>query len=554
MLRSTLRLGLVSALILNLVIGPVPALAQNAPADVPSITIRTSTRLVIVDVVVTDKKGQPIAGLTSGNFTVEENGKQQRISIFAPPNTQQGTPQLPPLGILSNRPEHIKPAGVPTLLLLDAANSGFLDQAYGRSQMLKYVLEQAQSGKPMAVAMLTDQLHVLQQFTTDPQILTTAIKNLRPEQPILQPGGAATVVTADSNLRPAAAQAIAAAQQRLAALQGVQAGFALERRKLITIEALRTLSRMLGGFQGRKNVVWLTADFPFDLIPEDTNMNAQELAGDLPSIRQKSVITVSAGAAAEQARLSHAPEIREAQSQLASAGIAIYPVDMRGLMVSGIDVNTTFALRELAAETGGKAYVNQNEIKDGIALAVADENASYTIGYYPENKKWDGKFRKIKVKLDRDDTEVRYRKGYFAIEPGPAKDRNFEQDVAAALQLSAPATQVSFMAQAKPSDPGKLKVVFLVDAHTLSAEDSGGGKKMNISLYAALYDSSGKMLGNRRTDVNNVFDTATYQQIIEKGMMVPLDLDFPSAAKEIRLAVLDNKTGLIGTVNGPLGQ
>ena len=73
-------------------------------------------------------------------------------------------------------------------------------------------------------------------------------------------------------------------------------------------------------------------------------------------------------------------------------------------------------------------------------------------------------------------------------------------------------------------------------------------------FYAAVYDSSGKMLGNRRTDVNNVFDGPTYQQIVEKGMMVPLDIDIPASGKELRLGVLDNKTGLIGTVAGPLGQ
>ena len=551
--RLSLRIVVTSALTLNPG-GPTILSAQEPPAEVPSITIRANTRLVVVDVVVTDKKGQPIPGLKAENFTVEENGKKQKISTFAPPNADHGAQQPLPPGILSNRPEYIKPAGIPTLLLLDAANSQFHDQAYGRSQMLKYVLEQAQAGKPMAVAMLTDQLHVRQQFTTDPQILTTAIKNLRPEQPILQPGSSPPASSGGAGVRPAVALATAAAQQQLAALQGLQASFALDRRKMITIQALRDLSRMLGGFQGRKNVVWLTADFPFDLIPEDTNVGAAELAGDLPSVRQKSVVTNASGAVAAQERLLHAPEIREAQFQLASAGIAIYPVDMRGLMVSGIDVNTTFALRELAAETGGKAYVNQNEIKDGIALAVADDNASYSIGYYPENKKWDGKFRNIKVKLDRGDTEVRYRKGYFALDTTVDKNWKPDQEVAGALQMNGPATQVWFMAQAKPTDPGKVRVIFLVDAHTLTAEDSSGGKKMNVSLFATVYGPNGKMLGSHRTDVNRAFDAATYQQILDKGMAVPIDMELPAGGNELRLAVLDNKTGFIGTVTGPVGQ
>lgn len=211
-------------------------------------------------------------------------------------------------------------------------------------------------------------------------------------------------------------------------------------------------------------------------------------------------------------------------------------------------------MREVAAQTGGKAYINQNEIKDGITLAVSDEKASYTLGYYSENKKWDGKFRTLKVKLDQGDTQLRYRKGYYAIDPGQDKKANYEQDVAAALELGAPATQVSFMAQAKPTDPGKIRVIFLVDARTLSAEDAGGAKKMSVSLYATLYSPTGKNLGTRSIKVDRSFDAATYQQLLDKGMMVPIDMEMPAGTQDLRLAVLDNKTGFIGTAMGSIGQ
>ncbi len=211
-------------------------------------------------------------------------------------------------------------------------------------------------------------------------------------------------------------------------------------------------------------------------------------------------------------------------------------------------------MREVAAETGGKPYMNQNEIKDGIALAAADDKASYQLGYYPENKKWDGKYRNIKVKVAQGDTQIRYRKGYFAVDPAQTKNQNYEQNVAEALQVNAPATQISFMAQAKPGDPGKLRVIFLVDAHTLTAEDAAGSKKLNVALYASVYASNGKSLATRSLKVDRAFDASTYQQLLDKGMMVPIDMDVPEGGKELRLAVLDNKTGFIGTVRGPLGQ
>jgi VWFA-related protein len=589
MLRNLpFRIPVTLALVTNLAAGPASLSAQQAPTDIPDITIRTNTRLVVVDVVVTHKNGQPVTGLKAENFTLEENGKKQKVSVFAAPGSAAGPARAPaPAGILSNHPENVEPAGVPTVLLLDAANSQFRDQAYARSQMLKYVVEQGQHGHPMAVLTLTDRLRVLQQFTSDPQVLMTAIKNLRPQEPILQGAppapeshGVATGLDRSGGGGAAIGSALASAQVAAQQFADIQVGYNLERRTMITIEAMKALTRILGGLPGRKNVVWLTASLPFDLIPEDRNVTDAELLADLPGQgRQRSVSVNAAGAFAAESRQLHGQDIKEAEAELASTNIAIYPVDVTGLIsgmensasrqgsvyndaaISGRALGGVSAqqaaqdtMREIALQTGGKAYINQNEIKDGITLAVSDEKASYSLGYYPENKKWDGKFRSLKVKVDQGDTQVRYRKGYYALDPAQDKKVNFEQEVAAVLELGAPATQVSFMAQAKPTDPGKLRVIFLVDAHTLTAEDACCGKKMNVILYASVYSADGKNMGTRSLKVDRTFDAATYQQLLDKGMMVPIDLDIPAGGKELRLAVLDNKTGFIGTVSGPFGQ
>lgn len=579
------RIAVASVLVLNLAAGPTFLGAQQTPPDVPTITIRTNTRLVVVDVVVTDKKGQPVTGLKPENFTLEENGKKQKISVFVPPGIANQPPtaaQPAPAGILSNHPENVLPSGVPMVLLLDAANSSFTNQSYARSQMLKYVVEHGQ-GHPMAVVTLTDRLRVLQQFTSDPQVLLTAIKSFRPQDQILQGGAPAPETAGAGAMGEGASTAnamVSIASQSIQDFANLQIGYNIERRTLITLEAMRTLSRMLGGLPGRKNVVWLTGSLPFDLVPEDRSVSDAELLADLPGQgRQRSVSTMASGAQAGEQRNLHGQEIREAESRLASANIALYPVDLHGL-VSGMESSAVHGgsvysdtavsdraiiqvsslqasqgtMEEVAAQTGGKAYINQNEIKEGVALAANDEKASYSLGYYPENKKWDGKMRNIKVKIDQGDTQIRYRKGYFAIEPGPAKDHNYEQDVASALAVDAPATQISFMAQAKPTDPGKMRVVFKVDAHTLSAEDSAGSKKMNVNFYATIWGAGEKSLAAQSIKVDKSFDAATYQQILDHGMLVPIDIQIPAGGKELRLAVLDNKTGFIGTVSGPIGQ
>jgi len=439
------------------------------------------------------------------------------------------------------------------------------------------------TGRPMSVLTLSDRLRVLQQFTSDPQVLLTAIKNFRPVAPIAQGGAPASADVAVAGGASGglhgdggAASSIGQSVQDFADLE---IGYKIERRTLITLDAMETLSRMLGGLPGRKNVVWLTGDLPFDLVPEDRSVSEEELEAELPSAKQKSVSTLSVGSQAAEQRSLHSQQIREAETHLASAGIAIYPVDLHGL-VSGMEVSAGYAgssysdtglsnratgrvdslqashgtMEEVASQTGGKAYINENDIKEGVALAASDEKASYSLGYYPENKKWDGKLRNIKVKLDRGDTQTRYRRGYFAIEPGLIKDHNYEQDVYATLAVDAPATQVTFKAQAKPSDPGKVRVIFLVDPQSLTAEDSGGSKKMNVNLYATIWGASDKSLGAQSIKVDKSFDAATYQQILDHGMMVPIDMTIPAGGTELRLAVLDNKTGFIGTVSGPLGQ
>jgi VWFA-related protein len=574
---------LMASALVGIVAIPAFLYTQESSTEVPSVTIRTNTRLVLVDVVVRDKKGQPIMGLKADDFLVEENGKRQHVAVLVPPGGAQkpGT-SLPP-GLLSNHPEHLDPGGPLAVMLLDAVNSPFNDQAYGRLQMLKYVQAQSDVGRQMAVMTLTDQLHVVQQFTSDPQILITAIKNYKPQaQPVTAalPPPVSTAAGGGGSGGPDAGLSLALdnAAAAIGSFEDAQVSFELERRTIITIQAMQSLARLLAGLPGRKDVVWLSADMPFDLIPEQRNISEAELMEALPSVKQKSLDTLSAGSFAAEQRRLHGEEIQRAQAALATAGIAIYPIDLRGLM-SGMEFRredsanrqtvdssgramarmsdaaaSQETMREIATETGGKAYVNQNEIQDGVKLAMDDDKASYTIGYYPENKKWDGKYRSIKVKVNRDDVEVRARKGYFAIDSSQTRDRKDEQQVATALQLNAPATQVLFMGQAKPTDPGKVRVLFLVDGHTLTAEDSGGKKKMNVSLYATFYGSNGKMLADRSIKVEGPFDSATYQQILDKGMMVPLDMDLPAGATELRLAVLDNKTGFIGTASGPVGQ
>jgi VWFA-related protein len=545
--------------------------------------------MVLVDVVVTDKQGKAITGLHPEDFVIEENGKSQKIAgLTAPNNGALTAPPLLPPGIYSNRSEYRSPGNAVTVMLLDALNTPFTDQAYARRQMLEFVREQFKPGERMAVFTLTGRLKVLQDFTSDPQILYTALQHYRPQTRSLEsstqprtsaePGPAtvgSTVTSLDASSQPpsdsgaaagvigfkggggASAAAIIAAQEAIQAFEGAQVAYAKDQDAVLTLDALGSLARIMGGLPGRKTLIWVTGDLPFSFIPEDRTMSEAELAESLPSLDTRRVGEHAAGNYAATFRQSHAQEIRDVATRLASAQVAVYPVDARGLSIStAIDSQET--MREMARETGGRAYVNQNEIKVGVERALADEAAAYTIGYYPENKKYDGRYRGIKVKVKRDGVEIQNRRGYYAIDPTQTKGYNAQQEVVSALGDAVPATFVAFSAQVKPpsanSVQGKIGVTFLVDGHSLSAEDASGGKHLNVSMYATIYSPDGKMLDNRHQLVDQTFDANTYQKILQQGLMLHMDLDPKAGNNQLRLAVQDARTGLVGTIVAPVPQ
>ena len=550
--------------------------AQQSAPTIPAPTIRVSTHMVLVDAVVTDKQGKAVMGLRPEDFVVEENGKAQKIVSLTTPteNTPVPKPPLPP-GIYSNRPEYRSPGGPITVMLLDALNTPFTNQGYARRQMLAFVQEQFKPTDRMAVFALTGPLVALQDLTSDPQVLYAALQKYKPQsqefansdRPATSaasgtPTAVSVVTSLDASTPPlvdnsaslgirggGSSAGFSGAQAALEAFEGAQVAYAKDQRAIMTLSALGSLARILGGLPGRKNLIWVTGELPFSFIPEDRVMTDEELAEDLPSMNTRRVGEHAAGNYAATFRASHADEIREVAGRLASAQVAVYPVDARGLSIS-TEIDSQETMREMARETGGRAYVNQNEIRVGVERAFADETAAYSLGYYPDNKKYDSKYRSIKVKVKKDGVEVQSRRGYFAIDPTQTKGYNPQQEVGAALADNIPSTLVSFSAQVKPpsanSVPGKIGVTYLVDASTLSAEDASGGKRLNAMFYATIY-SGGKIVANSSQKVDQTFDANTYQTILSKGLMLHLDLD--SKPGQLRLAVQDARTGLVGTIN-----
>ena len=228
--------------------------------------------MVLVDAVVTDKQGKAIPGLHPEDFVIEENGKAQKVSSLTTTveNTPGASAPVPP-GIYSNRPQDRSPGRPITVMLLDAVNTPFTDQSYARRQMLEFVKEQFKPADRMAVFTLTGGLNVLQDFTSDPQALYTALQHFNPQtQPFSKgfptstssDGGpatpASTVASLDASTPPpsdsgsnpgggrggsGSGDLTGTAMAAVQAFEGAQVGYARDQRTVVTLAAFEAVWR-----------------------------------------------------------------------------------------------------------------------------------------------------------------------------------------------------------------------------------------------------------------------------------------------------------------------
>jgi VWFA-related protein len=537
--------------------------AQSPQEPEPSLTIRVSSRLVVVDVVVTDKHGQPVLGLQPTDFTITEKGKPQRISVFTAPGqtVKLAAPTLPP-GVYSNRPEYRAPGGPPTVILLDAANTPLENQAEARTQMMKFAVANFRPGNEVAVLALTNELRLLQDFTTDPSVLQQAFQRYGTQKPghTDDPAEAMRVDVSGLGVGVAAARVTSS----LEAFRKEELTNVVDHRVEITLAALRALSRILGGIPGRKNVIWLSAGFPFSLLPSQQVQAPVESEFEATQARISKCETYGCPDPVSGAENSMNPgqqrvytsQIRNVSAQLASAQIAIYPVDVRGLETAtdSSSYSSQQAMKEIAAETGGSAFINRNDIHTGVERAMADHAASYTIGYYPVNKNWDGNYRTISVKVNHEGVEVRHRSGYFAVDPAKENEKLFQRDLSDAIGDRISATQITFYAKVSAIEKGKTQVEFMVDGDSISVEDAGKGKHLNLNFEVAIFAPDGKPISTRMMKVDKVLPLETYQQIVQQGLSVRLDVDTPPGKSLAWLAVRDNHDGYVGTLQASVGQ
>ena len=465
--------------------------------------LRATTRLVIVDVVAVNEKNEPVTDLTADDFTVMEDGKTQKLSDFSFHHPVAAAPvRQPAPGVISNAPQFNSNSCL-NVILLDAINTDFSDHAYAQDMLVKY-LGSNPAIQPTAVYGMGGKLTMLHDFTTDTKALRDVVAHYKGEGPTHIPD----VYTAASPF-----------QHRGSFQAGPQA-------RSVTARSMLFLAHALAGYPGRKNLIWLSDGFPLSLFPEVT-------AGD-------GVMAVE----------DYSPLAERIANELMNAQVALYPID-----AAGVSINDRFpartAMLSMSERTGGKTFYARNDIDMGIRTSLDDGATYYTLEYYPQNRNWDTKFRRIELKLGRPNVKLRYREGYYALGLIRGNTESVTDAFSRAMDRDAPtSTAIQFQAgvvMPSAQTQGKTLVNIGIDPHTLAFEKQADDlEHATVSCVVWAYPGKGDPV-RVEGQLNAALKPDVYQQVMRSYFPCQRSLALKSGHYTLRMGVLDETTNLIGT-------
>lgn len=513
------------------------AAAQTEPV------YRTGTRLVEVDVVVRNEKG-PVRGLTKDDFTVQDKGKNQTISVFAEQDSTAPTPDAKPLppGVVSNR---LNANGEPTrgalVILFDRLNmpqpegGSSSAQVNARKQLLE-LLSTLKGTEKIGLYALYDKLTVVQDLDEPSARLVQGAKDL---------------------LEPSAAASASPEQQafdaRLNSALSASADMVNSVRAEITASITQDIARRIAGVPGRKALIWIASDFPFTygtskLRQEDSQSEVNNV-GNLFSAANIAAYTIDPRGAgsAFKAAASNDNSDAEPGRLMRSHG----QTNASDSQSDDSSLSGTQAMEEIANQTGGKAYINVNDIGAPIREILAGSEVSYTLGFYVPDKSLDGKKHNLEVKVakksETSGAKAYYRKSYIAT----AKPAHPEMKELVMDPLETAGVGVMAVAFKDPNKPGADVIQIRVDAQDLQFDHIAD--KWNAAFDLGLALDTGAGVPQLAVIPEKLSLT---EDQLKKGLTGGLEIDqtVPPPDKNATLHVIveDHNSGASGSVRVPL--
>ena len=482
------------------------AAAGQAKPPAGPYDLRVNAQVVVLDVVVTNGKGETVGNLKKDDFLVYDDNVSQVVRTLEAPLAHM---VLPNQGIHSTADlDRVAPKAPVTLIVLDEINTQFQDEAFARFSLKKFLNIQGDTLQQPTLLGAVDLNHftLLHDYTTSRREILDALEHHLAVYPWQKEGTSWHA-------------------------QQFNASFA----------ALLEIAKATIGHAGHKSVVWVGPGFPpFDpttLTPEQNQGLKQVIEACTNELR----------------------DARVALYTLDPAGVSMEPPtqDLDGFIDDPFSGMLDFNL--MARATGGHAFYGRNDVDKLIATSSRDGANFYTLSYRPETPVTDIRaFHGIRVVMRNPDLIAETREGYYARQPpastGPAINKQANRqvfDLALAAQSMLVYDAVHMTVQRVTNQPDQFKVT--VNSGDLVWEQSGGKKLIGkITVAAETYDKKGTSL-NRNVKIStlqvgeglpNTPDTAT--------VILYTSIPTEAPAARIRFVVRVEASQKIGAINFPL--
>jgi VWFA-related protein len=529
----------------------VTALAQQIGQNAPpggtpgsnsAVTFTTGAQLVVEAVVVTDNKGNPVEGLTAKDFTITEDGSPQAIRFF----DHQNLPRAPGVAPAGSEPEHIhiydklgrtqisREAPGNTrykdrrllALYFDMTAMPPGDQLRSLAAAEKFIRMQMTPADLLAILRYSGgAVDVLQDFTSDHDRLLSIIQTM-----IVGEGQGLDYSTNDAS-SPDTGAAFGQDDSEFNI-------FNTDRQ----LSALQTAANMLAQLNEKKSLIYFASGLRLNGLNNQAQLHA----------------TINAA-------------IR--------AGVSFWPIDARGLlaqaplgdatmgspgnigMYSGaaaLAVTTNLqqsqdTLYALAADTGGKALLDYNDLAKGILQAEQSVSSYYIIGYYTTNTVLDGKFRRIKITLTANlAANLDYRQGYFAGKQfGKFTAVDKERQLEDALMLPDPITELTIAMEVDYFQLNRAEyfvpIVVKIPGRELALAKRGGAERTLIDFVGEIKDNYGTTITNVRDKVDVRLSDRTAIELSKRPIEYDAGFTLLPGKYTLKFLARDAETGRIGT-------
>jgi VWFA-related protein len=522
-------------------------LAQGPPPDGPPppdsqpnngfFTLKVNSDLVLTNVVVRDKKtGEVVRGLKQSDFTILENGKPQRISTFDFESVDQATP------------------------LNEATISGMAGSTTAKSPTQNIVATNEQLRNHRLIVFFFD-LTSMQPEDIDRSV--DAAKNFVNKQ--MQPADLVAVVSLNTSL--SLDQDFTANKTALMRAVGAYNG---SEGQGFAPGATSTTN------QAEDSTAYTADESEYNDLNTDRELFAiSTISKSLAYISEKKSLLYFSGGISRDG-IENQASLRNAVNAAVRSNLSIYSVDVRGLQaVSPLGDATTGSLRgtgafngsalqnnldanfnsqevmsTLSTDTGGKAFFDSNDFAPAFQRLQNDTSAYYTIGFRSSDPRRDGRYRKLQIKIARNDVKLEYRQGYYApadFKHSTNEDRERQLDEELASDL--PATDVAVYLQAMYFRVDEthffVPVSIVVPGSQIPFTKGGDRDKATLDIVGEVKDAAGRDIGDARQTVKLAIDQA--QQVSRKNIQYSTGFTLPIGKYHLKFVVRENETGKMGS-------